>query len=369
MRDHLGAISIGGFKSIRRLDHFQPQSLNVLIGANGAGKSNFLEFFRMLRRMLTPPGELQGYIREHGGAGRVLFNDGRAKPVMNAGIAVETDDGVEEYAFELVTTAADSVAFGSEEYQWTASHRKSHTVLLPASVWESSLMEIPYHGTQKEHPTIRLARQCIVHSVRDGARAGRLGQRWPVSDAVKLKEDAANLAPFLLRLRETARESYRRVVEAIRTIFPPFADFELHADSGYVLLQWREQNNDAFFVCEQGSDGLLRFMRLATILLQPAAMLPDVLLIDEPELGLHPHALELLAGLIQRASAEVQVVIATQSPALVSEFEPQDIVVVDRDENGSRFRRLGAEELGDWLNDYTLGELWQKNYLEGAGNG
>ncbi|MFA7013683.1 MAG: AAA family ATPase, partial [Desulfobacterales bacterium] len=114
----------------------------------------------------------------------------------------------------------------------------------------------------------------------------------------------------------------------------------------------------------QLSDGTIRFICLAAALLQPSP--PATVVIDEPELGLHPFALDVLAGLFRDASERTQLVVSTQSAGLLNHFEPDDVIVVDRELGASRFRRLDASSLAAWLEDFSLGELWQKNVFDGG---
>ena len=114
------------------------------------------------------------------------------------------------------------------------------------------------------------------------------------------------------------------------------------------------------------SDGTLRAMCLVTLLLQPEQELPNLLIVDEPELGLHPSSLSLVATLLKAASHYSQVVIATQSTRLVDEFDPEHVIVVDRAGAESQFRRLDPEKTEEWLEEYSLGEIWEKNVFGGG---
>ena len=189
--------------------------------------------------------------------------------------------------------------------------------------------------------------------------------RWNVNDNRWLKEDAANLAPVLFRLRENEGPYYQRIIDTVRLMLPFFSDFELDPYHDSLLLQWRERNSDQVFSVSQAADGMLRVMALVTLLLQPKENLPDVLIMDEPELGLHPYAISILGGLIRSVATRIQVVVATQSTQLIDCFRPNDIVVVEREQRCSSFRRLDADKLSDWLRDYSLSELWEKNVLGG----
>lgn len=129
-------------------------------------------------------------------------------------------------------------------------------------------------------------------------------------------------------------------------------------------LEWQDKHSDIVFTGQDLSDGSLRFICLATLLLQPE--LPSVLLLDEPELGLHPTAIESLARLMKQAAARTIVIVSTQSVNLVSTCAPEDVIVVDRNEQGaSTLKRLEPQQLVQWLDEYSLGELWEKNVLGG----
>jgi predicted ATPase len=152
-------------------------------------------------------------------------------------------------------------------------------------------------------------------------------------------------------------------------VAPFLRDFKLRPKKSngdeIIELEWEQTDSDYPFHASQLSDGTLRFIALATALLQPKP--PATVLIDEPELGLHPQALEVLANLILQAQSRTQLIVSTQSAPLLNAFEPEQIVVIDREEGASRFRRLKADDLAAWLaEDYTLGDLWQKNVYGGG---
>jgi predicted ATPase len=212
---------------------------------------------------------------------------------------------------------------------------------------------------------LNMLRRMIVHQFHNTSSTARMRNKWAADDGRWLKEDAANLAPFLHRLKETKSKYYRRIVETLRLILPFFADFEFQPEYGRLLLRWRERGSDQVFSAAQAADGMLRAMALVALLQQPELDLPDVLILDEPELGLHPYAIEVLAALIQSASQHTQVIVATQSISLIDRFEPHDIVVVDRTGRESTFRRLSDSELSEWREQFTLSELWEKNVLGG----
>ena len=183
-----------------------------------------------------------------------------------------------------------------------------------------------------------------------------------------LRQDGSNLASFLYLLRERHETSYRMIRSTIGQVAPFFHDFALEPTAlnpDTIQLEWRHKNSDAYFDASSLSDGTLRFMALTTLLLQPAELRPGIVLLDEPELGLHPYAIAMLAAMLRSASTETQIVVATQSPGLLDHFEPEDILVAERVAGETRLNRLEAEKLQVWLEDYSLGQLWEKNHFGG----
>jgi predicted ATPase len=211
-----------------------------------------------------------------------------------------------------------------------------------------------------------LLRGARVYHFHDTSAAAKVKQSGDLNDNEALRSDASNLAAFLFLLKSKHPESYRRIASTVRLAAPFFDDFRLRPspfNEQKILLEWSEKNSDAYFNAHAFSDGTLRFICLATLLLQPE--LPSLIIIDEPELGLHPYAIQLLAGLVRSASQKAQVILSTQSVTLVNQFSPEELIVVDRKDGASEFRRLSPQELESWLESYSLGELWEKNVLGG----
>ena len=189
-----------------------------------------------------------------------------------------------------------------------------------------------------------------------------------VRDWDRFRHDASNIAPFLMNLKQTKPESYLLIRDTVRLIAPFFDDFLLRPQTRgtdeQVRLEWQQKGSDFPFQPNHLSDGTIRFICLATALLQPDPS--ATIVIDEPELGLHPYAISTLADLIKSASERTQVVISTQSPTLLDYFEPEQIIVVNRQDGRSTFERLDPQALTGWLEDYSVGELWQKNVVQGG---
>lgn len=367
MKQQLTQISIKGFKSIESLEKFQPGPLTVLIGSNGAGKSNFISFFRLLSWALASPGDLQVHVAEMGGSSRLL-HDGPAKTrEVEVELSLETDAGINEYAFRLVFAAGDTFIYADERIRFSSFDYigRAPWKELGAGHREAQLLEKAGQGDKTAQVVLGLLRKIKVYQFHNTSSNARIRTKQAVADGRWLREDGANLAPFLYRLYQNEPRYYQRIVETLRLIMPFFADFELEPDYGTLLLRWRERGSDLIFDASQAADGMLRAMALVSLLLQPESDLPNVILLDEPELGLHPFAINIVGGLIRSVTTWAQVMIATQSVSLINCFLPEDVVVVDRIGRASSFHRLSADELAIWLDAYTLSELWEKNVIGG----
>jgi len=366
MRNRLDVITLKGFKTLRELKDFKPRPLTVLIGPNGTGKSNFISFFRMMSWALSDPDHLQLYVSQQGGASTFL-HDGPAKTQeIETELTIETDAGENQYAYRLFYAAGDTLVFADERYRF--SSKKCSTLAPWRETGAGHLVPqllVKANQDKTARVILDLLQKIVVYQFHNTSDTARIREKWDVDDNRWLKEDAANIAPVLFRLQEYDNRCYQRIVDTIRLILPFFSTFALEPQYNRLLLNWRERNSDQVFSVSQASDGMLRVLSLVTLLLQPERDLPDVLILDEPELGLHPSAINIVGGLIHAASTKVQVIVATQSTALVDCFEPEDIVVVEREGRSSTFRQLNVEALEGWLEDYSLSELWEKNVLGG----
>lgn len=365
-RTKLEKLSVRGFKTIRELTDFEPTNLTILIGPNGAGKSNFISFFRMMSWILTPPGQLQLYVAEQGGANALLYNGSRTTPQLSATFRFARDNSFSEYEFRLFHAAGDTLIYAEEKFRFRKKEYADRPAPgLGAGHREPELLAKAAQDNQTARIILDTFRRMVVHQFHNTSVTARIRGKWSESDNRFLKEDAANIAPFLLRIRDRHPQHYSAIEETIRLILPFFGSFELYGESDSVLLRWRERGSDQIFDASQASDGMLRIIALVALLRQPEADLPNVLILDEPELGLHPFAIEVLAGLLESAAKSVQVIVATQSVSLIDRMSPNNIVVVERGDTGTTFKRLDEDGLEAWLGDYTLSELWEKNVVGG----
>ncbi|MBF0311302.1 MAG: AAA family ATPase [Magnetococcales bacterium] len=356
----VSSLTIAGYKSIRELKDFNLSALNVLIGANGAGKSNFISLFRLLNRMYEQ--QLQVFVQQQGGPEALLHFGRRTTPRFRA----EVYFGNNGYQFTLVPTSDNRLVFDTEQGWFKKYYPNPWTEPLGRGHEEAKLKEAKVDIAKYVQAGVSQWR--VYHFHDTGENAG-LKQRHAANDNLLLKPDAANLASFLRRLNNKFPEHHQRIVETIRLVAPFFGDF-VHRDEDeeYLELEWtRKGQPDTPFKAHVLSDGTLRFICLATLLLQPPGWMPHTVLIDEPELGLHPYAISILAGLFREAKQQQkQLILATQSVELVNELSPGDVVVVEQEEGGgSTFRRFSQEELACWLEQYSLGELWKRNILGG----
>lgn len=363
----LTKLTLRGYKTFQALEAFEPRGLNVLIGANGAGKSNFISFFRLLRLALASSGDLQRQVALHGGAHRILHDGQGVTTAVEASLAFRTERGDYTYEVHLDYAPGDTLIFGDERYRFTATGRKKTAAWtrLGGGHRESALIERAEAGDATAKALRGLLEGCVLFQFHNTSSTSRMRGKWRASDDRDLKEDAANLAAVLLRLRAHESACYRRMVATLRLIVPFFDDFVLAPDHGDVLLCWREVGSDVVFDAAQASDGMLRTFALVALLALPESALPKLVILDEPELGLHPYAISVVGGMIKRVAALVQVMVATQSATLVDQFAPEDMVVVERRGRTSSLRRLDPEALAAWLEEYSLGELWLKNVLGG----
>ena len=361
----LAWLDLAGFRSIER-QKVSFGDRTILIGANGAGKSNLVDFLRMLGFMLGSENGLATFVGRFGPASALLHDGPKRTQAIEAHCCITTRQGTNEYRFRLGYASGDTLTFLEETYRFSPTVRAGRWIELGAGHRSPALLQLTLAANQKTERTIlELLRRLQVYQFHDTSREAGIKQQWSQSDNLHLRSDAANLAPFLLRLREQYTPYYRRIVETIRLIAPFIDDFVLEPQEGRVALRWRELGSDIEFGADQASDGTLRGFCLVTLLLQPPETMPPILVIDEPELGLHPFALHTIAGLVKAASVSRQCILATQSPELLDEFDPEDVLVAERPGRATAFSRLSAEALQKWLDDYTLSDLWNMNVLGG----
>ncbi len=361
----LDTITVKGFKSIASMDKLKLGPINVLVGPNGSGKSNFIGVFSFLHSLRE--GRLRDYVIKAGGADKVLHFGSKVTAELNLHISFQ--EGVNQYDIALQPTEADEL-YPSQElaYFWDKKRypTKAYSNSLVSRGTEAAISDQRLSGVAK-YVGDHLDRWRLYH-FHDTSTGSPMKKTADVNDNRYLQPDGSNLAAFLYFLREKHDASYSLIVRTIQRVAPFVDDFMLEPqrlNPDKIRLEWRHKGSDAYFGAPSFSDGTLRFIALTTLFLQPEALRPSVILVDEPELGLHPYAITLLASLVKQASVQTQVILSTQSPLLLDHFEPEDVLVADRVDGGTQLTRLESAALATWLEDYSLGQLWEKNELGG----
>lgn len=369
-------IQIRGFRSLADVDFRPGAGASVLIGANGSGKSNFIQFFNLLSWMLKSR-RLARYVTKQGGADDQLYAGNATTPRLEANIVIGTSTGRNEYRFALTYAHPDQLMFTEEAFRYSRNEYGDDAdwIHLGSGHLEARIVEAGQSGStygdisSSLRTTARtvtyLLRNCTAYQFHNTGDTSNILKSWDAGDNAFMRSDGGNLPAILHRLEREDLDRYDLICRHIRRVLPGFDCFELEEQYGKVALRWRSRDLDKTFSGHLTSDGSLRFFALATLLNLPMEMLPGVVLLDEPELGLHPKAIALIGDMI-RALAEVrQVIVATQSPLLVDVFELDQVFVVEAHGGRTELRQPDADDLNIWLEEFSVGELWQKNLLGG----
>ena len=354
--DMLDRVTIKGFKSFDEVD-LELGKLSLLVGPNGAGKSNFIQVFELLGEIIR--GELELSVGLAGGASALLHSTSRHAER----IEIEATFASNGYEISLVPTDDDTLIF-EHEIPWFIDrprYKTPYTEHLGAGHRESRL---PTSSKPVAQWVLRRMSPWFVYHFHDTSRRAPVKVKGDIDDNEALRQDAGNLAAFLYRLRETDGSHYDRIVDAVRSVAPFFDDFRLRPDRinpDRIQLEWKQQASSAFFGPGALSDGTLRFICITTLLLQPNP--PSLILLDEPELGLHPYAINLVAEMLEACSE--QVIVATQSVTLLNRLDISDVLIADQIDGATQLVRPDVDELEAWLHEYGLGELWEKNLIGG----
>lgn len=370
----LKRIELCGFKSYGKNQSVTLNNVNVLIGANGSGKSNFVSFLEMIS-YLSSDG-LATYTGKNGFAPSILYNgkgiDGRIKGTLT----FSDGEKIDEYSLTLMAAAGGGLFIDEESIVYST---RRHEEPYKKKLYSMSGVRSGLFGLSQKNKTagiiLKLLQGCRIFHFNDTTVTSKFRSPGYVFDNAYLRSEAGNLAAILYKLKTTEKYKphYDRIVRTIREVFACFDDFVFAPESndGYdsnIRLDWKEKGNEAIFGPHMLSDGTIRFMALTALLLQPEEMLPGVIILDEPEIGLHPYAIRTLRRMIRMASKYSQLIIATQSVSLINEFDCEDVIIAEYNQNerSSIIRRLEKEQLKVWLEEYSLGELWEKNVLGGT---
>ena len=365
----LDAIRIKGFRSLADIEIDHLPAATVLIGANGSGKSNLIRFFEMLSWMLRAR-KLEEFTTYHGGADDQLFRGNSVTPRMEATLTLSTSAGQNEYRFALAHAHPDRLMFVDEAFRFTSASIPTERdwFVLGSGHTEARLPETGQSdgsGSMTARVITAMLRSCAVYQFHDTSTKSNFKKRWDSQDNAQLRSHGGNLAAVLLRLERDDIRRFEMICNHIGRVLPDFDRFELDESNGTVLLRWKAKSTDKTLGAHLTSDGSLRLFALVTLLNLPPHMLPDVVLLDEPELGLHPAAVGLIAGMVKQRSADRQIIAATQSPQFVDSFDLSQIVVLEIRDGRTECHRLTAQKYQRWIEEFSPGQLWERNLLGG----
>ena len=367
------SIKIQGFRSLADTELVDLPDVMVLIGPNGSGKSNLLRFFEMMNWMLRSS-KLSEYVARQGGADDQLFGGAQVTPRMIAEIGVRSEAGLNEYGFDLAYGHPDRFIFTDERMRFARENLEGTPAWqhVGSGYDEARLVQAAEETTasgfnpRTARAVAYFMRSLQVFHFHDTSDTSPMKKKWDASQTAFLRNDGGNLASVLLRLERHEQKRYAEIRRIARWMVPGFEEFVLREEYGQVLLRWRSGVFGKVLDAHLTSDGSLRFFALATLLTLPGEMLPDVIMIDEPELGLHPAAISMIAEMVKSIGLERQMIVATQSPLFVDNFEVENLFVAEMADGRTAFRQHQREDFKVWLDDYvTTGDLWLKNLLGG----
>ena len=345
----LDYITIKGFKSIKSIEKLELRPINLLIGANGAGKSNFISAFEFLRSVLIASED--SITPKDGVVERMLHFGSQKTSEIQFGLFFPDDDS--EVKITLKRTLADTFLVDFD-FELNGVSNLSENFF---DVYDFEMAR-----------TIRRLTGWKVFRFHHSGSFSPLRRTQHLSTNRRLQPSGSNLPSMLYLFQEKFPTNYSVILKTVQQVAPFIKSFVLHPMSlneSKIRLEWEHTQSEDYLDVSSLSDGTLRFIALAVLFLQPVELRPSIILIDEPELGLHPAAITLLASMLKQASVDTQVIVSTQSALLLDHFEPEDVLVADCIDGGTQLRRLSSEDLDVWLEDYSLGQLWEKNYLGG----
>ena len=367
------SLRIRGFRSLADVDLSNLRNANVLIGANGSGKSNFIRFFEMLSWMLRSQ-RLAEFVGSQGGADEQLHRGNRVTPPMEAELALRTEAGRNDYRFALAHAHPDRFVFTDEAFRFSSANFPEDAPWqpVPGGQAEAAIVDIAQRPASlgadaaTARVIVHFLRSSAVYQFHDTSDTSDFKKQWDVGDNNYLRTHGGNIAAVLHRLEQEDVRRFELISRHIRRVLPAFDRFQVDESHGKVSLWWKAVGTDKTFGAHHTSDGSLRFFALVTLLNLPPEMLPNVLLLDEPELGLHPAAVALIGGMIKSLAVDRQIIVATQSPLLVDAFDLDEIVVLDLEDGRTTFSRPEVAGYGRWLEEgFMPGEMWQKNLIGG----
>ena len=351
---NLNSLKIEGYKSIKSLE-IEFSNINIIIGANGVGKSNFINFFNFVRKIIDK--ELEFFTAKSGGVNKILHFGKKITNQLNFDLKFPPN----RYTVSLIPTDDDKFIFFDESTYIDSSCK---VFLENKGNKESNLPIYDPQGYEVNQYILYYIKAWKVYHFHDTSTNSPMKQPCRIDDYYSFDVNGGNLPAFLFFIKNKHQSSYKKIVRTIQKIAPYFHDFILEPDiinKEMIKLRWKHKENDFYFDANDLSDGTIRFICLVTLLLQPN--LPKIILLDEPELGLHPFALNVLASIFRVISQKTQIIASTQSSTFADYFDIEDIIVANSVENTTKFERLDREKYKEWLEEYSIGEMWQKNLI------
>ena len=370
---YIERLHVRGFRSLADVQISPLAGANVLIGANGSGKSNFIHFFNMLSWMLKSR-RLSEFVGREGGADDQLHGGNETTSQLDVEITIRTVTGRTDYRFSLMYAHSDQLLFSEEAFRYSRDDCETEAEwnYLGAGHGEAQIVRAGQRNhaglsaTRRTARTVtRLLRNCAAYQFHNTGSTSSLKKTWDAEDHAYLRTDGGNLAAILYQLEHKDLDRYELICRHIRRVLPGFDRFRIEKQYGKVALRWRSRQLNKTYGAHLTSDGSLRFFALATLLNLTGKMLPSVLVLDVPELGLHPKAIALVGDMIRSLAERRQIFLATQSPLLVDAFELGEVFVFEMQDGRTEVTRPDSLQLKTWRDEFSVGELWQKNLLGG----
>ncbi len=374
-------IKISGFRRLLAID-LPVRPFMVLIGANGVGKTSFLDAFSTLSASAS--GNLNSILSQFGGISNLLT---RGKIEDLSFLVDMTAPGHQPLEYELrLSSKGTGYAISGEvlcqqpdDFDKTFRHIDSsdgdiryyetEENRLVRPDWEhnpleTSLAQVPKMYRQPEELRRILATATQYHVLDVGPRAP-VKMPQPMKPATLPGPDGGDLVPYLYYLREGDRDRYEVIIDSLRTAFPDFEELNFPpVAAGLLAMTWKDKKFSKPIYMNELSEGTLRFLWLVSLLQSPN--LSTVTMIDEPEVSLHPELLSLLADLMREAAKRTQLIVATHSDRFIRFLSPDEVVVMDVDDDGCASATWADSlDLDQWLAEYSLDEVWRMGRMGG----
>lgn len=350
-------VTIQGFRSLREVSKLKLTRLSVLAGLNGTGKSNVLRFFELLSEFQSR--KTQHCLRQRTFENDKIFNRiNDTVCLIQSIIFIKSAEGHYDYRFTLKQDHSNAPQLLEEAY------RHVDTLQSQTAEWKMPPVlasgSLPQECSDSAVRTIRhLFRHCFLYWFPGALDSATIYQRCDIQDCMRLRPNGSNLAAILYDLHENDYARYRLIGDQIRRVVPAFEEFVFEPAGDTVGLCWKSRGIDKVFTSTHTSNSTLRLFCLVTLLNLPDDRLPALLLLDEPDSGLHPHAVRLIGSMIRRVSEKHQVILTTQSPCLVDCFDLESLLIADYRNGETILKNIDKAKYREWLdNGYRPSDIW-----------